>query len=154
MKLSLHTIRINFKSIVFILKEIKKKFLHFERKLNQYRHGLTAAVYVVFVIFLILALLKHRLFIKKLNNLIYGDENVRIDWHDWNFMLEEELRTGLGEHGEPAYWWPYPPSSKQINDTHGYNGYLSDKIALNRSLKDLRPKEYVQIIYDTKLKHK
>lgn len=146
--MSLHRVPINFRTISFKLKNIKKKCLHFERKLNQYRHGLTAIIYFLLVTFLILVLLNQQFFVKKLKNLIHGGESERIDWHDWEFMLEEELRTGLGEHGEGAHWWPYPPSSKEINDTHGYNGYLSDKIALNRSLKDLRPKQYVQIIHD------
>lgn len=65
----------------------------------------------------------------------------RIDWHDWELIAEENARSGLGEHGAPAYLSFYPPYSKDINDTFGYNGYLSDKIALNRSLKDLRPNE-------------
>lgn len=63
----------------------------------------------------------------------------KIDWHDWNLIEEEKSRTGLGEHGEKAYLDFYPPHTKEINATFGYNGYLSDKIALNRSLKDLRP---------------
>lgn len=65
----------------------------------------------------------------------------RVDWHDWQMIEKENLRTGIGEHGEPAYLSYYPPFSKDIIDTVGYNGYLSDKIALNRSLRDLRPVE-------------
>ena len=65
----------------------------------------------------------------------------RVDWHDWQLIEKENSRTGIGEHGEPAYLSFYPPYSKDIMDTVGYNGYLSDKIALNRSLKDLRPVE-------------
>lgn len=63
----------------------------------------------------------------------------KIDWHDWKLIEEENGRTGLGEHGEAAYLPYYPPYTKDINETVGYNGFLSDKIALNRSLKDLRP---------------
>lgn len=66
-------------------------------------------------------------------------EEEQIDWHDWKLIEKDSLRSGLGEHGMPAYLPFYPPYSKEINDTVGYNGYLSDKIALNRSLKDLRP---------------
>lgn len=62
-----------------------------------------------------------------------------IDWHDWKLIDKDSLRIGLGEHGQPAYLPFYPAYTKDINDTVGYNGYLSDKIALNRSLKDLRP---------------
>lgn len=69
------------------------------------------------------------------------EEDNRIDWHDWDLIKQEQSRSGLGEHGEPAYLDYYPPYSKEINETVGYNGYLSDKIALNRTLKDLRPPE-------------
>lgn len=65
----------------------------------------------------------------------------RIDWHDWELIREDALRTGLGEHGSAAYLDSYPPYTKEINETIGYNGYLSDKISLNRSLMDLRPPE-------------
>lgn len=83
--------------------------------------------------------------INKLNNrwspVIEEREEERIDWHDWDLIKQDELRTGIGEHGEPAHLDSYPAYSKEINETVGYNGYLSDKIALDRSLKDLRPPE-------------
>lgn len=64
----------------------------------------------------------------------------RIDWHDWDLIKQDERRSGLGEHGEPAYLDSPPPKHIQdIIDTVGYNAHLSDQIALNRSLKDLRP---------------
>lgn len=58
-------------------------------------------------------------------------------------MKQDEHRTGLGEHGVAAYLNSYPPESTDIDDTVGYNGHLSDKIALNRSLRDLRPSALV-----------
>lgn len=69
----------------------------------------------------------------------------RIDWHDRKLMEQEKHRKGLGEHGLAAYLSSYPPEYKDIIDTVGYNGYLSDKIALNRSLKDLRPTALVYL---------
>lgn len=63
----------------------------------------------------------------------------KIDWHDWELINKEKTQTGLGEHGEAAHLDHYPAYTQDINATVGYNGYLSDKIALNRSLKDLRP---------------
>lgn len=78
---------------------------------------------------------------KKLAKRLPQTEEDKIDWHDWKLIKEEEMRTGLGEHGEQAYLDSYPAYTKEINRTFGYNGYLSDKIALNRSLKDLRPAE-------------
>lgn len=73
-------------------------------------------------------------FMNKLRN-----EVEKIDWHDWALIEEENERNGPGEHGEPAYLSFYPSYSRDINETVGYNGFLSDNIALNRSLKDLRP---------------
>lgn len=67
------------------------------------------------------------------------NETEKIDWHDWKLIEADKHRIGLCEHGHGAFLPWYPPSSKLINDTHGYNGYLSDKIALDRSLSDLRP---------------
>lgn len=71
--------------------------------------------------------------------------NHKIDWHDWDAIEKEEMRNGLGEHGQPAYLSTYPLESGDINDTFGYNGHLSDKIALDRSLNDLRPKQCVNL---------
>lgn len=79
--------------------------------------------------------------IQKLEKRFFSKENDEIDWHDWNLIKEDESRTGLGEQGEAAYLNYYPPHATEISDIVGYNGYLSDKIALNRSLKDLRPPE-------------
>lgn len=64
-----------------------------------------------------------------------------VDWHDWDFIEEEEVREGFGEHGEKSFLQNYPYNlSLIINQTQGYNGYLSDEIALNRAIKDLRPR--------------
>lgn len=87
-------------------------------------------------------------------NYIYGEEDIRIDWHDWKLIDEDEQRIGIGEHGKGEFFWSYPTYTKKINDTHGYNGYLSDRIALNRSLKDLRPREYVRNYFLKKIRRK
>lgn len=65
----------------------------------------------------------------------------RIDWHDWNLIDQDEPRNGIGDQGIAAYLPEYPESSKYMNDTFGYNGYLSEKIALDRALPDLRPEQ-------------
>lgn len=72
-------------------------------------------------------------------NVIYSD----MDWHDYTYLINEANRTGLGEHGAPAYM----PDSADDNETarqmtkYGFNGHLSDLIALNRSVADIRPAE-------------
>lgn len=68
----------------------------------------------------------------------------RIDWHDWDLIKQDEQRAGLGELGVAVHLDSSPPKEyEDIIDTVGYNAYLSDKIALNRSLKDLRPPAFV-----------
>lgn len=65
----------------------------------------------------------------------------RIDWHDWDLIEQDELRSGFGDQGIAAYLFEYPKSSKYMNETFGYNGFLSEKIALDRALPDLRPEQ-------------
>ncbi|XP_073967522.1 N-acetylgalactosaminyltransferase 6-like isoform X2 [Choristoneura fumiferana] len=63
----------------------------------------------------------------------------KIDWHNYTLIAEEEKRVGIGEHGKPAV---LPPEDSQLEDelyaVNGFNGALSDKIALNRSVPDIR----------------
>lgn len=63
-----------------------------------------------------------------------------IDWHDYAYLLEEAKRTGLGEHGVPleAFDSQGVEVARQWAK-YGYSGYVSDRIALNRSVVDLRP---------------
>ncbi|XP_026747459.1 N-acetylgalactosaminyltransferase 6-like isoform X2 [Trichoplusia ni] len=63
----------------------------------------------------------------------------KIDWHDYALINHERKRVGLGEHGYPAH---LPKSDHEIEKklyaVNGFNGALSDKIPLNRSLPDIR----------------
>lgn len=71
-------------------------------------------------------------------------ERTKIDWHDYRFMEEERKRTGIGEMGKPAHLKPEDEAErKRILALNGFNGYLSDKISLNRSVADIRHKKYV-----------
>lgn len=65
----------------------------------------------------------------------------RIDWHDWSLIDRDELRDSIGDQGSAVYLSEYPESSKHMNETYGYNGFLSEKIALDRALPDLRPEQ-------------
>lgn len=131
----------------------QRKYWHVKRKMSKYRHGFGAVLYFATIILLIIIFMNLESIIHSFKNFLHGEEDIQIDWHDWKLIDEEEKRTGIGEHGEAAFLWSYPASTKKINDTHGYNGYLSDKIALNRSLKDLRPKEYVCNRFVIKMKN-
>lgn len=76
--------------------------------------------------------------------------NEQVDWHDCELIEREESQTnGIGEKGGAAYLLYYPNYTKAINDTHGNNGYMGDHIALNRSLRDLRPIEYETIKFNS-----
>ncbi|CAK1578855.1 unnamed protein product [Parnassius mnemosyne] len=63
----------------------------------------------------------------------------KIDWHNYKQIEYESTRQGIGEHGVTAQL----PKSKaaleeQLYSVNGFNGALSDKIPLNRSLPDIR----------------
>ena len=64
----------------------------------------------------------------------------KIDWHNYELIEEESKRTGPGEHGRP-----YKLSSEQdialnakLFKENGYSAVVSDMIALNRSVPDIR----------------
>nr|CAD7447824.1 unnamed protein product [Timema bartmani] len=63
----------------------------------------------------------------------------KIDWHDYAVILSDSKRKGKGEQGKPAYLSPDDTSLKQtLYKVNGFNAALSDEIALNRSLPDIR----------------
>lgn len=128
-----------------IMRKYKRKLSVVKRQLRRHYPDLYIYLVIIIFIFTIFVVSNAGFFIASIKRLFHGSAG-KIDWHDWKLIDEDDRRTGPGEHGEPAYLKWYPEISKQINDTHGFNGYLGDKIALNRSLKDLRPVEYVQSI--------
>lgn len=71
------------------------------------------------------------------------NENMRkIDWNDYKYIEFESHRKGIGEHGEAAYLEAEDePQRKELFSQNGFNGLLSDRISLNRSVKDIRHKE-------------
>lgn len=69
-------------------------------------------------------------------------KHIKIDWHDYKFIGAEQQRSGVGEHGAPAFLpTDMEDERKRLFDQNGFNALLSDKIALNRSVKDIRHKE-------------
>nr|CAD7574636.1 unnamed protein product [Timema californicum] len=63
----------------------------------------------------------------------------KIDWHDYAAILTDSKRKGKGEQGKPAYLSPDDTALKQtLYKANGFNAALSDEIALNRSLPDIR----------------
>ncbi|PAA93741.1 hypothetical protein BOX15_Mlig018143g1 [Macrostomum lignano] len=62
------------------------------------------------------------------------------DWHDYAAIEADSRRSGLGEGGRPASL-PASASARQKADlfqANGFNALLSDSIALDRSIPDLR----------------
>lgn len=69
-------------------------------------------------------------------------KHIQIDWHDYKFMETENARSGIGEHGVPAFLPNgLEEERKKLFAQNGFNALLSDKISLNRSVKDIRHKE-------------
>ncbi|KAJ2950359.1 hypothetical protein O0L34_g8600 [Tuta absoluta] len=65
----------------------------------------------------------------------------KIDWHNYTQIQHEAGRKGIGEQGKAAYL-PQADAllEKQLYAVNGFNGALSDRIPLNRSLPDIRHK--------------
>ncbi|XP_011358645.1 polypeptide N-acetylgalactosaminyltransferase-like 6 [Pteropus vampyrus] len=61
----------------------------------------------------------------------------RKDWHDYESIQKEAMRAGKGEHGKP-----YPLTEEDHDDSayreNGFNIFVSNNIALERSLPDIR----------------
>ncbi|XP_011304644.1 N-acetylgalactosaminyltransferase 6 [Fopius arisanus] len=68
-----------------------------------------------------------------------GETEEKMDWHDLKMINTESKRRGIGEQGRagslPASLSSLEGSLYQVN---GFNGALSDLIALNRSIPDIR----------------
>lgn len=72
----------------------------------------------------------------------------KIDWLDNEFVEYEANRTGLGEQGKPVVLTD-PEEIKQneeLTKVEGLSALISDKISVNRSVTDTRPKKYVEVL--------
>jgi polypeptide N-acetylgalactosaminyltransferase len=76
-------------------------------------------------------------------------ENIKIDWHDYEFIQEEAKRVGPGEQGEGVT--EVKPGDEDLDqrlfDENGYNGLISDYISVNRSVRDLRNENCKKLRY-------
>lgn len=65
-----------------------------------------------------------------------------IDWHDYVKIDADTKRTGPGEHGAAVILSPEEEKEKDaLYSVNGFNAYASDKISLERSLKDIRHRD-------------
>ena len=74
--------------------------------------------------------------------LFYSKDTIdvmKIDWHDREFISKEQKRTGPGEQGKGVTLQSNEHSLSQSSyDSNGFSGFVSDKIALDRAVKDIR----------------
>ncbi|CAG9541129.1 unnamed protein product [Cercopithifilaria johnstoni] len=75
------------------------------------------------------------------------------DWHDYKSMERDAVRQGPGEGGEPVV--VASDELKKLRDdlyrVNGYDAYVSDLIALDRSVKDIRHPGCKSMVYLEKL---
>ena len=68
------------------------------------------------------------------------DTSQKRDWHDWDAMKRDAEREGPGEHGRKVT--DLTPETKRLNDqlygSNGFSAAVSDLIAIDRSVKDIR----------------
>nr|CAI5852419.1 unnamed protein product [Callosobruchus analis] len=66
-------------------------------------------------------------------------DNEKIDWHDYERIKRDALRKGPGEQGVPAYLDQTETKNyDELYKVNGFNAALSDKIALDRAVPDIR----------------
>ncbi|XP_073680061.1 polypeptide N-acetylgalactosaminyltransferase 10 [Garra rufa] len=76
--------------------------------------------------------------VQRMNRHKVQNEGVRRkDWHDYALIKSEAARSGVGEQGRP---YPLTDSDRvdQAYRENGFNIFVSNRIALNRSLPDIR----------------
>ncbi|XP_052852223.1 N-acetylgalactosaminyltransferase 4 [Drosophila gunungcola] len=67
-------------------------------------------------------------------------EGERKDWHDYAAMEADKKRTGFGENGMPAFIDDLSEKEleAEMSLKNGFNGLISDRISINRSVPDVR----------------
>lgn len=66
--------------------------------------------------------------------------NERIDWHDYDAIKRDAERKGVGEQGVAVRLSEDDPNYESLYKVNGFNAALSDKIALDRAVPDIRHK--------------
>ncbi|XP_055598669.1 N-acetylgalactosaminyltransferase 6-like [Uranotaenia lowii] len=76
-------------------------------------------------------------------------EGIKIDWHDYGLLEAERNRSGPGEHGKPFSLDQDEDIklNEKLFTENGYYAVVSDKIAIDRSVTDLRPPECKKKLY-------
>lgn len=80
--------------------------------------------------------------VQKPNSYFRNYDKIKIDWHDYKYINAEKNQLGIGEHGNPSnVSQEEEPERERMALIAGFNALLSDRIALNRSIPDIRHKE-------------
>lgn len=92
-----------------------------------------------------LSITKNYIYIEPSNSFYQHTHNLfgeKRDWHNYEFIQMEKMRVGHGEQGLPTLVEiGEEEKNKELFDENGYYGLISDKIALNRSVSDIRHPE-------------
>ncbi|XP_041359089.1 putative polypeptide N-acetylgalactosaminyltransferase 10 [Gigantopelta aegis] len=76
----------------------------------------------------------------------------KIDWHDYKLIETERKRKGPGEQGAALIPSKVNETAKQrLYHANGFNAYVSDMIALDRSINDIRHEGCRRKLYLSKL---
>lgn len=66
----------------------------------------------------------------------------KIDWHNYKQIAADDTRVGPGEQGAGVVLNAEEEKLKdELYKVNGFNAFASDKISLERSLKDIRHPE-------------
>ncbi|VDK36989.1 unnamed protein product [Taenia asiatica] len=87
-----------------------------------------------------------------INQLVEHDDNALVDYHNYKLMNEERHRSGPGEQGAPVYLSGEEKElSQRVFTENGFCRVVSDKIALDRAIPDLRHEKCSSKLYSRHL---
>jgi hypothetical protein len=104
-------------------------------KINRRLFVLFLSLFVIYLIYIIVFGIADRSFIDFTNFKQSSVETYR-DWNDYKFLAYEDIRTGLGERGQPVILTD--PEEIELNqksiERTGFSVLVSDKISVNRTI--------------------
>ncbi|KAK4475833.1 hypothetical protein MN116_001085 [Schistosoma mekongi] len=98
--------------------------------------AITIPVFLCFTIIYNLYINRNQLYINSYNNC---SEPICMDWENYSFSFYERMRRGPGENGLPVRLSISQKAiSKKSMHLNGFNTYVSEKVKVDRSIKDIR----------------
>jgi polypeptide N-acetylgalactosaminyltransferase len=109
----------------------------FSRRVQKQRNLITFLVLMSIILILYLIWIQHK------------RNSDKIDWNDYNLLVNDRLRNGPGEQGDSLKLTN--PDEIKLNkesfDEYGMSVIVSDKISVNRSIPDFRHKDCLNVKY-------